>query len=81
MFYTSKAFRNEWDVGIGTFGCRGTYRLIRTAIAGVALTGLLRLGARTVFCWVVSKGRALGLARRKRSPGSGATNSGFFFRG
>ena len=49
MFYAGESFGDEWDVWVGAFGCGGTYRLVRTAIAGIALTSLLGLGTGAVF--------------------------------
>ena len=40
----------EGDVGVGAFGCGGAYLLVRAACAAVCCSGLLRFGARAVFC-------------------------------
>lgn len=50
MPYTRQAFCYDGDVGVRTFGRRGAYRLIGTAVTCVALTGLLRLWTGTVLC-------------------------------
>lgn len=49
MLYPSEALRDDWDVGVRSFGCGGAYLLIGTAGAGIAFSCFLRLGAGTVF--------------------------------
>jgi hypothetical protein len=49
MFYSSKPFGYERDIWVRALRCRGTYRLIRTTVTGIAFACLFGLGAGTVL--------------------------------
>lgn len=44
-----KAFGDDGDIGIGAFGGGGADGLVGTTGAGIAFTGLFRLGAWAMF--------------------------------
>jgi hypothetical protein len=75
------------DVGIGTFGRGGAYRLIGTSSTRVCLAGCERFGAGTVFCedmWSASEHDMISYSMRgggEDVPGSGATSLGAALRG
>jgi hypothetical protein len=48
--YLGESFGDNWDVGVGAFGCGGTDLLVWATSAGITLTSLLRFRAWAVFC-------------------------------